>query len=153
MASEPQMHAEYKEMLSLFAKHRVRYLVVGAYAVMRYTEPRYTKDLDPWVDAAPNNAQRVFRALVEFGAPLKGFQPSDFTTPHAVFQIGMTPIRIDVMLHVEGVKFSTAWRNRKTTRIGRQTVHFISKADLIKCKRKAGRPQDLIDVDHLTGKS
>ena len=147
------MNPDFLDLLRALLAADARFMVVGAYAVMRYTEPRYTKDLDPWVDAAPNNAQRVFRALVEFGAPLKGFQPSDFTTPHAVFQIGMTPIRIDVMLHVEGVKFSTAWRNRKTTRIGRQTVHFISKADLIKCKRKAGRPQDLIDVDHLTGKS
>jgi hypothetical protein len=111
MASELQMNDEYKELLSLFAKHRARYLVVGAYAVMRYTEPRYTKDLDVWVDSAPDNAVRVFKALVEYGVPLKGLSPKDFTGPYGGYQIGVEPIRIDILAHVDGVRFSSAWSN------------------------------------------
>jgi hypothetical protein len=147
------MNSNFKELLSLFGKRRVRYLVVGAFAVMRYTEPRYTKDLDIWVDPAPENAKRVYAALAEFGAPLKGYEPADFADPYYWFQIGMEPVRIDILSHVDGVRFSSAWKKRTTTRIDKQAIHFISKQDLIKTKKAAGRPQDLIDIANLKGKT
>jgi hypothetical protein len=152
MASELLMNDEYKELLSLFAKHRVRYLVIGAYAVMRYTEPRYTKDIDLWVEASPENAKRVFRALTDFGAPLKGLTYKDFSRPYGGFQIGVEPVRIDILAHVDGVRFSSAWGKRTTTRVEGQSIHFISKEDLIKSKKAAGRRQDLIDLDNLMGR-
>jgi len=150
--SEIQMNSNYKNLLSLFAEYRVRYLVVGGFAVMRYTEPRYTKDLDVWVDAAPENARKVYEALVAFGAPLRGYTPADFSETYSAFQIGVAPVRIDVLTSVAGVSFSRAWENRTSSRIDGTTVHFLSKEDLIKSKRAAGRKQDLIDLDNLTPK-
>jgi hypothetical protein len=135
--------------LAAFNRRRVRYLVVGAYAVMRYSEPRYTKDLDIWVDVAPDNATRIYNALVRFGGPLKGFGPEDFEQRHGVFQMGVPPVRIDVIGHIDGVRFSAAWRKRTTSRIDGLRVHFISKEDLIRNKRASGRRQDLIDLENL----
>src|SRR5437867_4041027 len=97
------MNKEYSDLLSLFAKHRVRYLIVGAYAVMHYTEPRYTKDIDIWVDRSLQNAERAYRALAEFGAPLRDYTPNDFTGSYAVFQIGVEPVRIDLLMSLPGV--------------------------------------------------
>jgi hypothetical protein len=153
MALEVPLSDDYREMLALFARHRVRYLVIGAFAVMRYTEPRYTKDIDLWVEASPENAKRVFRALADFGAPLQGLSYKDFTGRYGGYQIGVEPIRIDILAHVDGVRFSSAWAKRTTTRIEGQAIHFISKQDLIKSKKAAGRRQDLIDLDNLTGRT
>lgn len=111
------MHEDYKDLLSLFAKHRVRYLVVGAYAVIYYTEPRYTKDIDLWVENSPANAARVYRALAEFGAPVEEFSPEEFTERYMVFQFGIEPVRIDVLTTVTGVTFRTAWENRRTAKV------------------------------------
>jgi hypothetical protein len=86
MALELPLSDDYREMLALFAKHHARYLVIGAFAVMRYTEPRYTKDIDLWAEASPENAKRVFRALTDFGAPLKGLTYKDFSRPYGGFQ-------------------------------------------------------------------
>lgn len=78
----------FKELLKKLNEHQVRYLIVSAYAVMKYTEPRYTKDLDVWVDPTPENASRVFRALADFGAPMTEVIPEDFTNPELVFKLG-----------------------------------------------------------------
>ena len=137
----------------LFAKHRVRYLVVGAYAVMHYTEPRYTKDIDLWIDPSTHNARRAYRALVEYGAPLRGYTPADFTARESVFQIGVDPVRIDVLMSLPGVMFDTAWRNRTSAKVGDVRVQFISKRDLIRAKKAAGRNRDVDDIEGLEGKS
>jgi hypothetical protein len=147
------VNSNFRELLSVFNRYRVRYLVVGAYAVMRYTEPRYTKDLDLWVDTKPANAQRVYKALVEFGVPLLGYSPEDFTERYSVFQIGVEPQRIDVLGNISGVRFSSAWEKRRTSRVEGLTIHFIALADLIKNKEAAGRPQDLIDLANLKGET
>ena len=148
------MNGEYSDRLSLFAKHRVRYLVVGAYAVMHYTEPRYTKDIDIWVDCSLPNAERIYRALAEFGAPLAAYTPKDFTGQHAGFQIGVEPVRIDVMMSLPGLtSFNAAWKNRSTSRSRGLRLHFLSRRDLIRAKRAAGRRKDLDDIDALIGRS
>lgn len=141
---------DFKELLSILAKHKVRYLVVGGYAVMRYSEPRYTKDLDLWVAIDSDNAQRVFSALKVFGAPLAGMTPDDFTQPQYFYQLGKPPFRLDIMLSIPGVDFEMAWSRREETTVQGVTVAFISKDDLIKSKKASGRPQDLLDVDRLT---
>lgn len=81
--------SHFKELLRRLNEYQARYLIVGAYAVMKYTEPRYTKDLDIWIDVTPDNASRVFRALAEVGAPMKSVTVEDFTNPELVFQIGI----------------------------------------------------------------
>jgi len=149
----PKINKEYSELLSLFAKHRVRYLVVGAYAVIYYSEPRYTKDIDVWIEPGPDNALKTYRALTEYGAPLRSHTYKDFMDKYSVFQIGVEPVRIDVLMSLPGVRFETAWKNRNTTRLEGVQVNFISKPDLIRAKRAAGRRRDLDDLDSLQGRS
>jgi hypothetical protein len=140
---------DFRELLSILAKHKVRYLVVGGYAVMKYTEPRFTKDLDLWIATDPENAQAVFAALKEFGAPLKDLTPADFTQEGYFYQMGNPPFRLDIMMSIPGVAFEAAWANREKAQIEGLAIPFISKADLIKTKEASGRDQDRIDVKKL----
>lgn len=142
-------NSDFKDLLRGFNAAGVEYLIVGAHAVMIYTEPRYTKDIDIWVRRSPANAERVFRALAEFGAPLRDATPSDFTNPDVVFQIGVAPNRIDVMMDVEGVTFDEAWSNKTESSYDGVPVHFLGKAELIRAKRASARPQDLLDLEWL----
>lgn len=140
---------DFKELLSTLAEHKVRYLVVGGYAVMKYTEPRFTKDLDLWIATDEGNAEAVFRALQKFGAPLKDLAPTDFRQAGYFYQMGNPPFRLDIMMSIPGVSFEAAWANRDETRIEGLVIPFISKADLIKTKEASGRDQDLLDVKKL----
>ncbi|MEN6578157.1 MAG: hypothetical protein ABFD90_17565 [Phycisphaerales bacterium] len=140
---------DFKELLSILAKHEVRYLVVGGYAVMKYTEPRFTKDLVLWIATNEENAAAVFAALQEFGAPLKDLAPSDFRQAGYFYQMGSPPFRLDIMMSIPGVAFETAWANRQETEVEGLVIPFISKADLIKTKEASGRDQDKLDVKKL----
>jgi len=140
---------DFKELLSILAKHEVRYLVVGGYAVMKYTEPRFTKDLDLWIATDERNAEAIFAALKEFGAPLKDLTPADFGREGYSYQMGTPPFPLDVMMSLPGVTFEAAWTNRQVSHVGELTLPFISKADLIKAKEAGGRDQDRIDVKRL----
>jgi hypothetical protein len=123
--------------------------VIGGYAVMRYSEPRYTKDLDLWVATDPPNAAAVFAALREFGAPLSNLSEKDFMEPGYFYQMGRPPLRVDLMMSIPGVEFEAAWKNRDEVLIDGLPVPFISKADLIEAKIASGRPEDRLDVDRL----
>jgi len=140
---------DFRELLSLLEKYKVRYLVVGGYAVMRYTEPHFTKDLDLWVSTDMDNSNAVYDALREFGAPLKGLVPSDFAQEDYFYQMGNPPFRLDVMMSIPGVTFEKAWANREMVQLEGLVIPFISKADLIKAKEASGRHQDLIDAKEL----
>lgn len=140
---------DFIELLSTLESHDVRYLVVGGYAVMKYAEPRFTKDLDLFIAADPSNAKRVFAALAAFGAPLTDLSPEDFEKPGYFYQMGKPPLRVDILMSVDGVRFEEAWPNREVVDLGGVHVNFISKPDLIRCKRASGRPQDLLDADQL----
>jgi len=140
---------DFRELLSLLEKHKVRYLVVGGYAIMKYTEPRFTKDLDLWISTDKENSKAVYTALKEFGAPLKGLAPSDFTQEGYFYQMGSPPFRLDVMMSIPGVTFEAAWENREKVQLEGVVIPFISKTDLIKAKEDSGRPQDLIDAKEL----
>jgi hypothetical protein len=141
--------SHFKELLRKFNEHQVRYLIVGAYAVMKYTEPRYTKDLDVWVEATPDNAKRVFQALSAFGAPMNTVTIEDFANPELVFQIGIEPHRIDIMMQVKGLEFSKAWSRRREAEFEDVSMLLVSREDLLISKTAAGRPQDLIDAERL----
>jgi hypothetical protein len=140
---------DFKELLSLLEKYKVRYLVVGGYAIMKYTEPRFTKDLDLWISTDKDNSKAVYAALKEFGAPLKGLTPADFTHEGYFYQMGNPPFRLDVMMSIPGVTFENAWANREKVQVEDLVVPFISKVDLIKSKEASGRPKDLIDAEEL----
>lgn len=140
---------DFKELLKLFEKHKARYLVIGGYAVMKYSEPRYTKDLDMLISTDVNNAEAVFNALKEFGAPLENLSATDFTQKEYFYQMGKAPLRVDVLMSAAGIEFEEAWNNREEVMIDDFKINFISLDDLIKAKEASGRPQDKIDVRKL----
>jgi predicted nucleotidyltransferase len=144
MAENPH----YRELLQALNEFQVEYLIVGGYAVMKYTEPRYTKDLDVWVHNSAPNSDRVFRALAKFGAPLSqdGITPESFTKGQIVYQIGVAPVRIDILTRISGVQFSDGWRNRVESTFFGVPVHVIALDDLIMNKQAMGRSADL---EHL----
>jgi hypothetical protein len=118
---------------------------------MKYTEPRYTKDLDVWVDNSPQNAARLFHALAKFGAPLQedGITPETFTQDGIVYQMGVAPVRIDILTQITGIEFARAWRSRIASTIFGVSAHFISLEDLVANKRAAGRSTDLEHLKHI----
>jgi predicted nucleotidyltransferase len=141
MADSPDL----TELLRSFNEREIEYLIVDGYAVMKYTEPRFTKDLDLWIGNSPENAARVYDVLAEFGAPLQkdGLVPRDFTSEDMTYQIGVAPVRIDILTHIRGLQFAQAWQNRVASTFFSLPVHFISLDDLIINKRAAGRTSDL----------
>ena len=144
-----QLNPHFSDLLSEFNAAGVRYLVVGAYVLSYYGRPRTTGDLDLWVDSTDANAQRVFRALRDFGAPLEGISPADFSAPGTVFQIGVAPSRIDVLTSLTGLTFRTAWKNRLRARYGKNPISFLSERDFIRNKRAVGRTRDLADAEEV----
>lgn len=141
--------SDYKELLRILNKHKVRYLVIGAYAVIYYTEPRYTKDLDIWVDPEGRNAQKIYEALKEFGAPLTNITPADFTKKKTIYQIGVAPVRVDILMGLPGLEFGRAWDHRVRTLYDEVRISIIGLKELIKSKKKAERPSDMIDITQL----
>lgn len=144
MAENPH----YKELLQLLNEFQVEYLIVGGFAVMKYGEPRYTKDLDVWVHNSQQNSIRVFKALEEFGAPLAhdGITTATFAEKQVVYQIGIAPVRIDVLTEITGVEFPDAWKNKVASTFFGVPVNFISLDDLVTNKRALGRSSDLKDL-------
>lgn len=143
------LNSDFKELLSLFIEFKARFLVVGGYALAAHLEPRYTKDLDIWVDPTLANGSKVFAALAKFGAPLSGIGIETFTEPGYFYVMGVPPTRVDVLTRVTGLKFSAAWKRRYMVPIEDLLVPFIGRADLILNKKAVGRPIDRIDVEHL----
>lgn len=144
-----QANSDFKDLLRIFNEEDVEFLVVGAHAVIHFAEPRYTKDVNIWVGTSPENARRVFRALGRFGAPLAGVRESDFTQEDLVYQMGVVPNRIDIMMGVDGLHFPDAWRNRIKATYDGVPMNLLSREDLIRNKRASGRPQDLLDLERL----
>ena len=128
------MTSDYKELLEVLNAYGVRYLIVGGHAVMKYTEPRLTKDLDIWIAVDADNAERAYRALAQFGAPLGNYSPTDFTKEDAWFQIGVAPVRVDILMSIPGVTFESAWSKRVQESFLDVPVSFISREDLILSK-------------------
>jgi hypothetical protein len=146
------MYPDFKELLSVLNAHRVKYLVVGAYAVSIYAQPRATKDLDILVKPDAENAKALFAALAQFGAPLQGLTAADFAEPGPFFRLGREPIGVDILTTIPGVEFDAAWQRRVEDVIDAATglkANFISREDLIAAKLASGRPQDLADVEAI----
>ena len=143
---------DYEDLFRVLNAHRIKYLVVGAHAVIYYTKPRFTKDIDIWIPPELNDPKKVYDALKNYGAPLKGISPKDFADRELIYQIGIAPVRVDIMMGIEGVSAMNAWQKRKKDRYGRTSISILSKEDLIKAKRKAGRPDDLLDLKRLEGR-
>jgi hypothetical protein len=143
------VNQDFKDLFRVLNEYNVRYLVVGAYAVIYYAEPRYTKDLDIWVEPSHENARLVWEALMAFGAPLEGVTLEDFCNPELVYQIGVAPNRIDIMMSIPGVEFSSAYERKVESTYGEEPIGIISIDDLIEAKRTVDRAQDRLDVKSL----
>ena len=143
------MNRDFRDLLYEFNARGIEYLVVGAHALAAHGHVRATKDLDIWVRPDPANARRVLAALQAFGAPLHDLSESDLSHPGLVFQIGVPPVRIDIVTSVDGLEFEKAWSARVTTTFSDQPVAVPSREHLIQNKRAAGRTQDLADAEWL----
>jgi len=147
------MNRDFRDLLSEFNARGVEYLVVGAHALAAHGRVRATKDLDVWIRPDPANAQRVLQALQAFGAPLLDLSEDDLSQPGVIFQIGVPPVRIDIVTAIDSVEFADAWLARVRTVFADQNVAVPSREHLIRNKRATGRTQDLADAEWLESKS
>lgn len=147
------VNRDYRDLFAALNGAGAEYLLVGGLAVAYHSAPRYTKDVDVFVRASPENAAKVHAALASFGAPMAGVLPEDFATLGIVFQIGVEPNRIDVITSIDGVAFEEAWPQRARLRYGDQDVPVIGLAELIRNKAESAkhpnRLQDRIDLEAL----
>ncbi len=140
------VNSDFSDLLRLFNTNQVS----GGYALIQYAEPRYTKDLDLRISADATNATAVYRALREFGAPLADLTAADFAQEGYFYQMGVPPVRVDILMGIPGAVFAEAWPRRMEVDFDGSSAPFIARQDLIAAKRAAGRPQDLLDVEQLT---
>ena len=146
------MYQDYKDLLSAFHAHGVKYLVVGDFALIYHSQPRFTNDMDLFIKADPANARATYAALADFGASLQGIRPEDFTDRNSFFRFGREPKGFDIFPAIPGVDFDGAWERRVETVVDPATglkANFISAEDLITSKLASGRPQDIADADAI----
>ncbi|OGD26287.1 MAG: hypothetical protein A2V57_08800 [Candidatus Aminicenantes bacterium RBG_19FT_COMBO_65_30] len=144
-----RIEKDFKEFIGSLNNNSVRYLIIGSFALSYYAEPRYTKDIDILVEATPTNADRVMKAILEFGFADIELGSRDFLEPEQVIQLGIEPLRIDLLTSLKGIAFADAWERRTAGHYGDIPAFYISKQDLIDHKRLVGRKQDLADIDRL----
>jgi Nucleotidyl transferase AbiEii toxin, Type IV TA system len=143
---------DFKELLSVFNSRKVRYLLIGGYAVSLHAQPRATKDLDLLVNPDAGNLKALYAALAEFGTPLEGLKERDLMEPGMFFRMGVPPLMVDILPAIEGVDFEGAWERRVDMEIDPGSglrVPVIARTDLIAAKLAAARPQDLVDAAAL----
>lgn len=143
------LNRDFREILSEFSDKEVEYLLVGAYALATHGLVRATGDIDLWIRATPDNAKRVADALISFGAPADRFNTSDFVEPDTVVQLGVSPVRIDILTSITGVAFKDAWADRIHVELDGVQVSVISRSHLIVNKRATNRDQDRVDLKYL----
>lgn len=140
---------DFEELFAAFNARNVRAVIVGGYAFAFHAKPRFTKDIDVFVEPTAANAANLLAALDDFGFGGVGLTLADFSSPGQTIQLGMPPNRIDLLTAIDGVTFDEAWAGRVAGRYGAQPVHYIGRAELIRNKRASGRPQDLVDIEAL----
>jgi hypothetical protein len=145
------LNDDFRDILRLLADGRVDFLVVGAYALALHGAPRASGDIDVFVRATPENAGRLYDALLLFGAPVaaQGVVAADFERPDTVYQIGLPPRRIDVLTSISGLSFDEAWATHETATLEGRAIPYIGREALIRNKQASGRPKDLADVARL----
>lgn len=140
---------DFREFIQLLNENNVRYLVVGGYAVAFHGHPRYTKDIDIWVWLNRGNAERLIKALYEFGFGSLDLKIQDFLEPDQVVQLGYPPNRIDILTELKGVDFEQCDATKVIVDTEGTSVNFIDLDNLKKNKKATGRHQDLADLEHL----
>lgn len=143
------LNLDYKEFIQSLNCNHVRYLVIGGYAVALHGYPRYTKDIDVWLEISPENAVKIVKALEQFGFGSLGLQANDFLVPDQIIQLGYPPNRIDLLATPAGINFENCYASRVQVVIDNITVNFIDLDNLKKNKKATGRLQDLADLENL----
>ena len=140
---------DFVDLIRVLNEHRVEYLIVGAHALAAHGHVRATKDLDVWIRPSEENAAKVYAAIAAYGAPLDQVTASDFAAQGTIFQIGVEPVRIDIINRVDGLEFDDGWRDRLATKFGGEPTAVLSRRALVINKRASGRTQDLADLERL----
>jgi hypothetical protein len=144
-----RIEKDYEELLRLFNKNKVKYCIIGAYAVAFHVTPRYTKDIDILVEPNMKNAKKIVKSLNEFGFENLGLKEDDFVKKGKIIQLGYEPVRIDLITSIKGCSFKKIWDNKIKGIYGKEKVHFIGINELIKSKEKSNRVQDKADLKIL----
>jgi hypothetical protein len=142
-----EVQQDFRNLLELFNKHEVDYIIVGAYALGFHGAPRYTGDLDVLVRPDPINARSIMQALREFGFGSVGLTAADFEEEGKIVQLGFPPVRIDIITSITGVSWEQARSGRVEGRFGELIVHYIGRDDFISNKRALGRKKDIADLE------
>lgn len=140
---------DFDEFCALLTAHHVEFAIVGAYALAFHGAPRFTGDLDFLVRPTDANGQRLLDAIAAFGFPTAPVTPADIAAGGKVIELGVAPVQIHLMSHIDGVTWDEVWRSRETGFLGRHEVAFIGREAFLRNKRAAGRPKDLADIDAL----
>jgi predicted nucleotidyltransferase len=144
-----KVQKDYEEFLELLNRSNVKYVIVGSYALAYHAKPRYTKDMDIFIEPTVENATAILQAIKDFGFPEINLTSEDIIEEDKMVQLGYEPVRIDILSSLSGCTFSEVWNNRIKGKYGDTEVYFIRKDDLIKNKRASGRKQDIVDIDLL----
>jgi len=144
-----EVQPDFRDLLALFNAHHVEYMIVGGYALAFYGAPRFTGDLDILVRPDPENAQRVLSALDEFGFASVGLTKEDFARPDQIVQLGVPPVRIDIITSLTGVSWEEVFAGRGPGTYGDIPVYYIGREQFIANKRAIGRKRDLADLEAL----
>jgi hypothetical protein len=143
------LNPDFRDMLSALRSAGIDFMLVGAYAMAAHGYPRATGDIDIWVRADTETAPKLYRTLAEFGAPMHDLTLEELAAPGIVFQIGVAPVRIDILTELSGLHFSTAWQNRIEIEMDDLRIPVISRDDLLLNKRATGRAKDIADAEIL----
>lgn len=143
-----ELHKDFKEFLQLLTEHKVRFLVIGGYAVAWHGRPRNTEDLDIWVDYSQENAEKVVASLHEFGFSMPELTPELFTRGHGIVRLGNPPWKLELFVEIPGVKFEECYQRKTTWTVGADEFPMISLPDLRINKEASGRPKDFADLAH-----
>lgn len=149
MKKQLNLEQDFNDFIKLCNKFEVKYLVIGGYAVSIHGYPRTTKDLDICIELSEENADKMIEVIKEFGFSSMKLTKEDFLKPNFITQLGYEPLRIDLINDLDGVPFEEAWLNKRVVNMQGESVNFIGYNELLKVKAKAGRPQDLADIDKL----
>lgn len=144
-----KVEKDFEELLKLFNRYKVKYCIIGAFAVGFYGYPRYTKDIDIFVGPSLKNGQRIIKALAAFGFGSLKLTPEDFSKEENIIQLGYEPVRVDLVTSVKGTDFNQVWEHRRAGKYGEQKVFYIGLQELIKNKKTANRQQDRLDLKLL----
>lgn len=144
-----EIQSDFKDLFALFNKHQINYLIVGGYALAFHGAPRMTGDIDLFVEPSRENARKILKALKEFGFSGTGLKIEDFNQPERVVQLGVPPVRVDILTSLSGVSWKHAYQSRENGQYGDIDVFYIGKAAFLANKKAIGRKKDAADIEAL----